>query len=66
MKELSQAGREELALALILWKDFKAQGKFDLEIFQQMMGLAAHIGVAKEVDDLLTKIPPLEIKPREF
>jgi len=32
LKDLSEAGREELALALLLWKDFKSGGKCDLDI----------------------------------
>lgn len=64
MGELSKAGKEELALALILWKDFKDQGKMDLEIMKQVISFADYLGVRKEFDELLGKLPPLKIEER--
>ncbi len=63
-RELSKRGREELALALILWKDFKTDGKFDIEATKQVLGLADSIGVRKEYDALISKVPPMKIVPR--
>ena len=63
-KELSEGGRQELALAFLLWKDFKSQGKMDLKIMQQAASFAKEYGVSKEFDELLIKLPPLKIEPR--
>ena len=30
--ELTEEGKEEIALMILLWKDFKAQGKFDRKL----------------------------------
>lgn len=54
--ELSEDGKKELALALLLWKDFKCQGKLDIDLYKQMLSLADYIGVRKELDDLLKKV----------
>ena len=62
--QLTQAGKEELALALLLWKDFKADGKMDIEVFALMCKFADMLGIRKEVDALISKLPPLKIVPR--
>jgi len=64
MSRLSESGREEVALALILWKDFKAEGKMDVDIFITATKLADTLGVRKQFDALLPKIPPMRIEPR--
>ena len=64
MKQLSDAGKEELALALILWKDFKSNGRFDLDITKIVFELAENLGVKAEFEKLLSKIPPMRIEPR--
>ena len=65
-KELAliQAGKEELALAVILWKDFKSQGKMDIEITKSALEMAKHLGVSEEFNGLMSKIPPMKIEPR--
>lgn len=63
---LTPEGKQDLALALILLKDFKSQGKFDSDLLVQIINLAKHLGVFKEYEDLIPKIPPMEIKPREY
>jgi hypothetical protein len=61
--ELNESGREQLALALILLKDFKCQGRFDnIEVSLMVIELARYIGVYKEFDKLLTKLPPFKIE----
>lgn len=64
MAELSDAGKRELALALILWRDFKSEGVFDVEIITQMLGFADHLGVRSQVEAMLSQVPPMEIRPR--
>ena len=59
---LSEDGKQELALALLLWKDFKCQGKLDVTIFQNMIRLSRMLGVEEPLMELLSKMPPLEIK----
>lgn len=61
---LSEAGKQELALALILWKDFKSDGKFDVEILKIALELAEMLGVMDQYNDLQAKIPPMRITPR--
>jgi hypothetical protein len=64
MKELSEAGKEELALALLLLKDFKSQGKMDWEVSMMVIGLADHLGVRAQFDKLMPIVPPMRIEPR--
>lgn len=64
MRELSEAGKEELALALLLLKDFKSQGKMDLEVSLMIIGLADHLGVRAQFDKLMPIVPPMKIVPR--
>ncbi len=61
---LTQAGKEELALALLLWKDFKSGSRCDVEITKQAIHLATTFGVYKEFDRALTIYPPMRIEPR--
>jgi hypothetical protein len=61
---LTKEGREELALALLLWKDFKCDGKMDLEISRQCLEFAKHLNIVKEFDKLLPKLPPMKITER--
>lgn len=64
--ELSKEGRQQLALALILLKDFKSQeGAFDVEMILLIKKLAAHIRVEQEYHEMIYKIPPMSIKPKE-
>ena len=56
MEELSKDGKEELALALLLWKDFKCQGKVDVEFYKQMIQFADGLGVRQELDELMHKV----------
>ena len=64
MRELSEAGKEEIALALLLLKDFKSQGKMDLEVSLMIIGLADHLGVRAQFDKLMPIVPPMRIEPR--
>ena len=64
-KVLSQAGKEDLAFALILLKDFKSQGRLDLELSKVITELALELGVLEEFQVLLAKVPRMLIKPRE-
>jgi hypothetical protein len=64
VRELSEAGKEEIALALLLLKDFKSQGKMDLEVSLMIIGLADHLGVRAQFDKLMPIVPPMRIVPR--
>jgi len=63
--ELTKEGKQEFALAIILWKDFKSEGRFDPKLTITAIRMAKMIGVEKEYDELMTKIPPMKITPRE-
>ncbi len=62
--KLTQAGKEELALAILLWKDFKSQGKMDVEIMKQALEFAKNLKIEKEFHALHSQLPPMEIKPK--
>lgn len=64
MITLTNEGKEELALAILLWKDFKCQGVADVEIFKQAYGMAKAVGVEKEFEACLSKLPPVKITLR--
>lgn len=61
---LTKDGREALALALLLLKDWKCEGKFDVDITLSILKLVDHLGVRKEYDSILCKVPPMKIVPR--
>lgn len=63
-KSLSQAGKEELALALLLYKDFKCDGKFDIDITRNVLEMARHLGVLPEFEKLMSELPPMKVVPR--
>lgn len=63
-KKLSEGGREQVALALILLKDFKCDGRFDVDQTLAVLQLAEHLGVAKEYYKLMPQIPPMKIVER--
>lgn len=64
MAELSEAGKKELALALILWRDFKAGQGWEPDIIKQMIGFADYLGIREELDKMMSKVPPMKIEPR--
>lgn len=61
---LTTAGKEELALAMLLWKDFKCGGKTDVDVFRKAYEFCEMLGVTAEFQELLSKVPPLKIVPR--
>jgi hypothetical protein len=61
LSELSQAGKEDLALALLLLRDFK---KDEPKAVLNMFSLADTLGVTKELNALIPKLPPMIIVPR--
>jgi hypothetical protein len=67
MKEvkLTAEGKQDLALALLLWKDFKADGKTNPTATLQMFEFSDMLGVRAELEGLLTKLPPFKIEPRK-
>lgn len=64
MMVLTEAGKEELALALLLWHDFKCDGTLSIEISAQLNKFAQHLGVEKQLDELRPKLPAMKISPR--
>ena len=63
-KKLSEAGREQVAMALILLKDWKCKGKFDADVTISILGLADHLEVRAEFDKLMPIVPPMKIEKR--
>lgn len=62
--ELTDDGKQELALALLLWKDFKSQSVFDPDMTLRALKFAEYLGVKEEFGDLLREMPVMEIKPK--
>lgn len=62
--KITEEGKKELAVALILWKDFKSNGKFDLDVTKQMLEFSKHLGIEKETQEMMSQLPPVIIKPR--
>jgi len=54
--ELSKEGKKELALALLLWKDFKCQGKVDIDFYKQMIQFADYLEVRQELEVLIREV----------
>ncbi len=61
---LTKEDKEELAVALLLWRDWKSQGRFDQEIVIQMCILAKRIEIYPELETMMSKLPPMQILPR--
>lgn len=67
LTDLSEAGREELALALILWRDFKTTGRpgrMDVEVIKQMCEFAEMLGVTDDLHRMMPKVSPMKITAR--
>jgi hypothetical protein len=65
-KKLSDGAKQDLAFALILLKDFKSQGDYgesvnSITLFKYVWELADLLGIKKEFDDMLSKVPPMKI-----
>ncbi len=64
-KKLSEKGREQVALALILLKDYKSKpGELEIELVVLINDLADYLGVRAEYEKLLPIVPPMKIEPR--
>ena len=63
-KELSEEGKEELDLEIILLKDLKSEGKMDVEVTKMILSLVDYLGVAEQYNKLHAMIPPMIIKPK--
>jgi hypothetical protein len=66
LNDLSEEGKQELALALILWKAFKKSGDVSVEhkvwVYKKTAELAEMLGVKKQMDELDRKIlTPIKI-----
>jgi hypothetical protein len=65
-KQLSEGAKQDLAFALTLLKDFKSQGDYgesvnNITLFKYVWELADFLGIKKEFDDMLSKVPPMKI-----
>ena len=63
-RELTKDAKEDIAFALLLLKDFKSQGLFNVDIAMYILNMADHLGVRAEFDELMPKIPPMKIEER--
>ena len=64
LSDLSEAGKEELAIALLLWKDFKSDGKMDIEVSKVAIDFAQMLGIYEQFNSMMPKLPPMKIVPR--
>ncbi len=67
LNDLNEAGREQLALALILLRDFKRCGNAedDMKNVLIVVELAQMLGVHEEFNKLMSQLPPFKIAPRD-
>jgi hypothetical protein len=65
-KIMSKEGKQEFALALLLWFDFKKGGKAaDVGLMRMVNNMKEHLGVAKEFDELHVKLGPFVITQKD-
>ncbi len=66
--QLSEHGRRQVAVALILWRDWRfgesGQNDWGTEAIS-MVEMADHLGVRKELDEILPLFPRMKITPRD-
>lgn len=60
---LTEIDKEQLAIALILLKDWKAES-FDFETSLYVIQLAQKLGIFENFQNMLGKVPPFRIVPR--
>jgi hypothetical protein len=68
-KQLSEGAKQDLAFALILLKDFKSQGDYgesvnSITLFKYVWELSDFVGVKKEFEQMLSKVPPMKIEEK--
>lgn len=64
-KDLSEEGKFELALAILLWKDFKSDGKLSIEATRQAIEFVKMLDIEKEYDKIHSILPPMKIESRQ-
>ena len=64
-KDLSKEGKSELALAILLWRDFKSDGKLSIEITRQTMEFVKMLDVESEYDRIHSILPLMKIGSRQ-
>lgn len=63
-KELNDAGKEQVAMALILLKDWKTGGRWDAGMVGVVIELAETLGVRPQFEKLLSTVPVMRVEPR--
>jgi hypothetical protein len=63
-KRLSEEGRKQVAVALLLLKDWKTDGRFDPDVTMIILELAKILGVSKELEEVMVALPPMKITVR--
>jgi hypothetical protein len=65
MSNLTNEEKEEVALALLLWRDYKNQGiAYDSSIVIKMLVLAEKLDIKQQLNNLFSVIPPMKIEPK--
>lgn len=63
--ELNPAEKEEVALALLLLKDLRSDGRFIPQVTATTMRLAAKLGVQAELEKMMSQLPPTRVTLRD-
>lgn len=64
-KLLSEAGKEDLAIALLLLRDFKSDGRgFDVETVKAMLDMAEYLEITDVLNKMMAKFPTMRIVPK--
>jgi len=53
-----------LAVALVLWKDFKSGGRMDVDVMRTALQFAENLGVTDEFNAALSTLPPMRVEVR--
>lgn len=61
---LTKAEKDDLAVALILLKDFKCGPILNYDVTMQIIELATELGIEEEFNKMLSKLPPMKIEER--
>lgn len=62
--QLTDEGKEELAIALLLWRDYKCHGSFDVQIIKQAIMFAKMLDIEKQYNKVMAILPPMKITVR--
>jgi hypothetical protein len=58
---INKAEKQDLAVALLLLRDFKREGDSEGKAFAQSLYLARKLGLEDDFNEMISKVPPMKI-----